>query len=473
MLKTTSAKASNSGSPSSGNGSKPVARVGHVWPASEVKAVAIGKLKPHPKNPTVHSPEQVEQIKRSMLERGWTIPILADEDGTILAGHGRIQAAEQLIAAGHKEFARVPTMRAVGWSEADKLAYLSADNQLTKTADWNPKLLKLNMGELKRMNYDMRLTAFGELELRKFTARPLGNPNAVPPVAAVAISRPGDIWRLGKHRLICGDATDEDNVTALFAGAPPVLMVTDPPYGVDYDPAWRSQTGLAPTTAKGRATNDHRADWFAAWAHFPGAVVYVWHGALHASEVEASLSSHGLKVRSQIVWVKTRPVISRGNYHWQHEPCFYATREGERDRWQHDHELATYAVRKGEKANWEGGRKQSTVWFIEHAANDTGHGTQKPVECMKRPIENNSKLGDRIYDPFCGSGTTIIAAEMTGRLALAVELEPRYVDVAVRRWQRFTSKKATLESSGQAFEVVEKERGARSAPSRATQMAAG
>src|SRR5215468_9692882 len=175
-LTTTSEKALRSGLRSSGNGSSKAALAG-AWPAAKIERVAIGKLKPHPKNPTVHSAEQIALIKLSMHERGWTIPVLVDERNVLLAGHGRVQAAQQLIAEGRKEFGRVPTMRAVGWSEADKLAYLEADNQLTKSADWNPKLLKLNIGELRALNYDLRLTGFNELDLRKIQGPPPRNPN--------------------------------------------------------------------------------------------------------------------------------------------------------------------------------------------------------------------------------------------------------------------------------------------------------
>ena len=165
--------------------------------------------------------------------------------------------------------------------------------------------------------------------------------------------------------------------------------------------------------------NDDRADWREAWALFPGDVAYVWHGALHASTVAASLEASGFAVRSQIIWDKTRLVIGRGDYHWQHEPAYYA-------------------VRKGRKGHWAGDRKQTTVWAIPHRKSPTGHGTEKPVECMRRPIENNSSPGQAVYEPFSGSGTTIIAAEMTGRSCHAIELDPVYVDVAVTRWQEFT-----------------------------------
>ena len=169
--------------------------------------------------------------------------------------------------------------------------------------------------------------------------------------------------------------------------------------------------------------NDDRADWREAWALFPGDVAYVWHGALHAATVAESLEASGFAVRAQIIWDKTRLVIGRGDYHWQHEPGWYA-------------------VRKGRKGHWAGDRKQTTVWAIPHRKSPTGHGTEKPVECMRRPIENNSSPGQAVYEPFSGSGTTIIAAEMTGRSCHAIELDPAYVDVAVTRWQDFTGQRS-------------------------------
>ena len=229
----------------------------------------------------------------------------------------------------------------------------------------------------------------------------------------------------GTHRLVCGDATDPAAVALALAGARPHLMVTDPPYGVGYDPAWRQKVGKG-GYALGKVLNDGQADWRKAWALFPGDVAYVWHSSLHGSVVEASLAEVGFHTRSQIIWDKGRLIISRGHYHWRHEPCWYA-------------------VRKGKTASWAGDRKQTTVWQIPHRRSETGHGTQKPLLCMQRPIENHSRPGDAVYDPFVGSGTTIIAAELTGRACHALELDPVYVDVAVRRWEAATGRSALLE----------------------------
>jgi DNA modification methylase len=264
---------------------------------------------------------------------------------------------------------------------------------------------------------------------------------ATPEPPAEPVSLPGDLWLLGGHRLICGDATDAATVARLLDGVTPHLMVTDPPYGVEYDPAWRNETGGSQTQRTGKVRNDDRADWRAAWALFPGDVAYVWHGALHAATVADSLTASGFQIRAQIIWAKERLVLSRGDYHWQHEPCWYA-------------------VRKTGRGHWCGGRKQTTLWHIPNRDQDaaTIHGTQKPVECMRRAMLNNSSPGQAVYEPFCGSGTSLIAAETTGRACHAIELDPAYVDVAIQRWQAFAGAEAVLAGDGRSFAEVRLER---------------
>lgn len=275
----------------------------------------------------------------------------------------------------------------------------------------------------------------------------------------------GNVFRAkptGGHRVICGDSTAPQVVNNLLDGAKPNLLVSDPPYGVEYDADWRRRAGIGSEgAARGAVLNDDRADWRDAWRLFPGAVAYVWHAGTQAADVALSLRSMGFAIRAQIVWVKQRLVIGRGDYHHAHEPAFYAVREGDDadEDWQvgyeADHEIASYAVRKGQPGVFVGGRKQSTVWHIDHMKSETGHSTQKPVEAMRRPILNNSQPGARVYDPFLGSGTTVIAAEMEGRVCLGVELNPAYVDVIVRRWQAFTGKQAVLEHDGRTFAEVD------------------
>jgi DNA modification methylase len=335
-------------------------------------------------------------------------------------------------------------MFAHGWSEAQIRAYVIADNKLAENAGWDRKLLASELQELAG-GFDLSLIGFSEEELAAFSARAnegLTDPDQVPELPERPVSKPGDVWLLGRHRLLCGDCTDAAVVEACLDGVAPHLMTTDPPYGVAYDPAWRARAGVNRNKRKlGKVDNDDRADWRAAWDLFPGDVAYVWHAGRFANVVAASLEACGFTLRAQIIWGKDRFALGRGDYHWQHEPCWYA-------------------VRDGGKGHWSGGRSQSTLWTIP-ARDDSGHGhgTQKPAECMRRPIENNSSPGQAVYDPFLGSGTTIIAAEMTGRICHAIEIDPAYVDVAVKRWQDFAGETATLESSGQSFnEMVSKAR---------------
>lgn len=423
------------------------AKTDHIkdWPAAKVELMPLDRLVPYARNSRTHSDEQVAQIAASINEWGWTIPVLVDEAGTLIAGHGRIMAARKL---GLKE---VPAMTATGWTEAQKKAYVIADNKLALNAGWDLDALKVELADLGELGFDVGLTGFGDDELADLLAEEtegLTDPDDVPEPPADPVSAEGDVWVLGNHRIICGSSTDAHTVEKLLGPVKPHLMVTDPPYGVDYDPTWRDGVGaFGNTKMRGKVENDDKADWTDAWALFPGDVVYVWHGALHASTVAANLDSAGFKIRSQIIWVKQHFAMSRGDYHWMHEPCWYG-------------------VRKNANGHWSGDRKQTTIWQID-SLNPSGrkgdkggadaklvHGTQKPVECMKRPIENNSSPGQAVYEPFSGSGTTIIAGEMTGRHVYAIELNPAYVDVAVKRWQEFTGKDAVLEASGATFNQV-------------------
>ena len=407
-----------------------------TWPADKVERWPVSRLIPDARNARTHSDAQVAQIAASIREWGWTTPVLVDEAGGLIAGHGRVMAARKL------GIAEVPVMVARGWSEAQKRAYVIADNKLALNAGWDEDLLRVELSDLRGMGADLSLIGFSDNELAALLAdgtEGLTDPDDVPEIPAEPVSEVGDVWILGRHRLVCGDSTDAAVVAKTLNGARPHLMVTDPPYGVEYDPAWRNRAGLSATRRTGKVENDDRADWREAWALFPGEVAYVWHGALHAATVAESLEACGYGIRAQIVWAKDRLVLGRGHYHWQHEPCWYAVKGA---------------------GHWSGDRKQTTLWSIASKGQDaeTAHGTQKPVECMRRPIENNSSPGQAVYEPFSGSGTTIIAAEMSGRACHAVELSPAYVDVAIKLWQDFTGQQAVLESDGRPFHEVEEAR---------------
>jgi DNA modification methylase len=395
---------------------------------------AAAALIPFANNARTHSDAQVAQIASSIREFGWTNPILIDETNGIIAGHGRLLAAHKL------GMVEVPIIVLRDLSEAQRRALVIADNKLALNAGWDTELLSLELADLAELGFDLDLTGFDELEIAALAKGTDGltDPDYVPETPALAVTLHGDLWLLGKHRLICGDSTNPADVDRVLAGVQPHLCVSDPPYGVSYDPAWRQKLGHK-DLATGTVLNDDRADWREAWNLFRGDVIYVWHGALHAATVAESLFASGFTIRSQIIWDKTRLVIGRGDYHWQHEPAWYA-------------------VRSGSKGHWSGDRKQTTVWAIPHRKSETGHGTQKPVECMRRPMENNSSPGQAVYEPFCGSGTTIIAAEMSGRACHAVELSPAYVDVAVVRWQEFTGRDVLLEGDGRCFAEIRRER---------------
>lgn len=397
-------------------------------------------LVPYARNARTHSEAQVADIAGSIREFGFTNPVLIAEDDTLIAGHGRVLAARKL------GMETVPAIVLSGLSETQRRALVIADNRIAINAGWDEELLKLELSDLQEAGFDLGLTGFDAGELRSLLddgpAMGLTDEDAAPEVPETATTRPGDLILLGEHRLLCGDATKPDDVTRLLAGARPHLMVTDPPYGVEYDPAWRNEAGVSATKRTGKVANDDRADWREAWALFQGDTVYVWHGAIHATTVAESLIACGFDIRAQIVWSKNRFALGRGDYHWQHEPCWYA-------------------VRKGTRSHWQGSRNQSTLWSIAAAGAEdeaTPHGTQKPVEAMRRPIVNNSERGDAIYEPFCGSGTTLIAAETIGRACFAIELDPAYCDVVVRRWQEFTGKKATFDGDGRSFDEIAAER---------------
>jgi len=399
-------------------------------------------LTPYKGNARTHSPEQIAQIAASIREFGFASPILLKDDETqIGAGHARREAALLLGLTS------VPTITLHGLSESKWRAFVLADNKLALNAGWDEDVLRAEIEALGAEDIDLGLLGFDDDELDALLNPPstsTADPDDVPDAPEAPVSALGDVWLLGGHRIMCGDSTDAETVSRALAGAEPHLMVTDPPYGVNYDANWRVAAGvrgnLAGGTAVGKVENDSRADWSEAWALFPGAVSYVWHAGVHSPTVAASLEANGLRPRALIIWVKSNYPMGRGDYHHKHEPCWYM-------------------VRKGATGHWTGGRKQTTVWEIDSPQkSETGHSTQKPIECMKRPIENNSKPGEAVYEPFSGSGTTIIAAEMTGRRCLAIELSPAYVDVAVLRWENFTGRTATLEATGQTFQEVQDER---------------
>jgi DNA modification methylase len=425
--------------PSTQSGSD-VAEPARAWPADRVERWPLERLRPYANNPRLHNAADLDKIAAAIRKWGWTMPVLADEEGGLICGHARVGAAARL---GLKS---VPVITARGWNEEEKRAYRVADNQLAARASWDPEQLGNELRELQFSGFDIGLIGFDPDQLETILAgmgsSGLTDPDSIPEMPDQPITRRRDTWLLGKHRVGCGDSTSAAEVAQVLAGSEPHLMVADPPYGVSYEPSWRVRRGLgAGKLAQGTVLNDDRAGWRDAYALFPGDVAYVWHGALHGNIVAADLAACGMQLRAQIAWVKQHFTLSRGDYHWKHETCWYA-------------------VRAGKASQWQGDRTQTTVWEIPNnnpfgnreREQSWGHGTQKPVECMRRPIENNSRPGQAVYDPFLGSGTTLIAAEITGRVCYGLELNPAYVDVVVRRWQLFTGSEARHQASGQTFD---------------------
>ena len=400
----------------------------------KIEQAALDSVTPYARNPR-NNADAVAKVAASIKEYGWRQPIVIDEERVIIAGHTRLMAAQRL------GLEKVPVHIATGLTPQQVKAYRLADNRVAAEAEWDRDLLALELGELNNEDYDLTVTGFDDDELAALLAsgaEGLTDPDDIPDVPEEPQTVIGDVWLLGNHRLGCGDSTNADDVAKCLNGVEPHLMVTDPPYGVEYDADWRNHAMRANGAAVGgravgKVENDDNADWSEAWALFPGDVAYVWHAGNKANIVADSLIACGLNIRAQIIWVNNNLIIGRGDYHPKHEPCWYA-------------------VRKNRKGHYCGGRKQSTVWEIDQPRkSETGHSTQKPVECMKRPIENNSSPGQAVYDPFLGSGTTIIAAEMTGRVCHGLELSPEYCDVIVKRWQEFTAKKATHAETGALF----------------------
>jgi DNA modification methylase len=407
----------------------------------QIQVWHVSKLFPYGRN-LRNNDGAVERMMGSIQEFGFKIPILARGNGEVVDGHLRLKAAQKL---GMTE---VPVILCDEWSETQVRAFRLMVNRSATWADWDTDLVALELDDLKTLEFDLNLTGFEPVEIDDFLFRKEDQADeAISEPTGDPVTRAGDLWLCGSHRVLCGDATSADDVKALLGEAHPRLMVTDPPYGVEYDPTWREEAGLGRTRQTGVVRNDDRADWRVAYQLFPGDVVYVWHAGVHAAEVAQGLEAVGFRIRAQIVWGKQHFALGRGDYHYQHEPCWYA-------------------VREGKASNWCGDRTQSTLWQVPNlnpfggSPEDatTGHGTQKPLELMRRPILNHTERGDVVYDPFLGSGTTVIAAEKTDRVCYGLELDPRYVDVIVRRWQGLTQKQAVLQSDGRTFDEVEAER---------------
>ena len=390
------------------------------------KAVDVVDLVEHPRNPNKHGDKQIALLAKIIRNQGWRNPIVVSADsGFIVAGHGRLMAAKVLNVE------QVPVDYQPFDNEAEEYAHLIADNRIAELAEADKSELAKLVRELED-KIDLDLTGFDAPSLEELLAtKEEKQVDAEPKTDKAAElqvkwkTEKGQLWKLGEHRLLCGDSTNAKDVDRVLGDDKADIMVTDPPYGVNYDPSWRAEAGMTVNENKlGKVQNDDIADWTPAWQLFDGDVCYVYHAGAKAGTVQQSLEDSGFNIRSQIIWSKDKMALSRGDYHWQHEPCWYG-------------------VRDGKKGNRTEDRTQTTVWQIA-AREDSGHGhgTQKPVECMARPIRNHHC--STVYEPFSGSGTTIIACEQLDKKCRAIEIDPNYVAVALERYVDATGKEPVL-----------------------------
>ena len=412
-------------------------------PVLEMRPWPVEKLIPYPDNPKKNK-HLVNRMIAAIREFRLILPLLILSAGEVVDGHLRLMAA---IKLGFRE---VPVILVDHWSpqqvEAGRLLF----NRSASWAPWDLERVSTILNGLSKLNFDLSKTGFEGFEIDRLLlgySRIDGRADSVPVPPPHPVTIRGDLWRCktgcGTHRVLCGDATSAEDVPRVLGVDKPMLMVIDQPYAVNYNPLWREQAGLGRARQTGTVTNDNRVDWAEAYRLFPGDVAYIWHAGIHSGEVAESIARVGWKIRSQIIWVKPHIVLSRGDYHFGHEPCYYA-------------------IRRGKTSHWRGDRKQSTVWKVanlnpfggDRTELPTGHGTQKPVELVRRAILNHLERGEALYDGFLGSGTSLIAAELTGRICYGLEIEPCYVDIILRRWQELTGEKAVLDNDGRTFEEV-------------------
>lgn len=386
--------------------------------------VEIEKLKPYKNNARTHSDEQIEKIAKSMKEFGFINPVLVDGNLNVIAGHGRILGAKKL---GMKE---VPCLFIEDLTEEQKRAYIIADNRLAEDAGWDKELLKIELEDLKNMNFDITLTGF-ELEDFDFSMdeTEVIEDEFDETIPEEPTSKKGEIYKLGKHFLMCGDSTDINDVEKLMNGVKADMLLTDPPYNVDYE----GGTGL---TIQNDNMDDETFREFLRVSFFnansvmkEGAVFYIWHADSEGYNFRGACHDIGWKVRQCLIWCKNTLVMGRQDYHWKHEPCLYGWKEGASHLWASD-------------------RKQTTVLEFDRPSVSKEHPTMKPVGLFDYLIKNNTKKDDIVLDLFAGSGTSIIACEQNGRIAYSMELDPKYVDVIISRWEKLTGQQAERIENG-------------------------
>lgn len=390
----------------------------------------IAEITEHEKNARFLSKHDHKHLKTSVDKFGMIDKPIINTNGVLIGGHQRLAILKE---NGIKTVECWVPDRMLLDSEVDELNIRLNKN----TGSWDYDILanEWNMSDLLDWGFleeEFEVQAVEDLGATEEEEEPSPD-DKTPPFTQL-----GDLYQLGDQRLICGDSTDPDTVSKLLDEAKPILMVTDPPYGVNYDASWRKKGNVA----VGKVANDDKTDWSLAYALFAGNVAYVWHAGWFSNIVKANLENAKFEIKSQIIWAKQHFAISRGHYHFQHEPCWYA-------------------IRKGESGNWQGSRKESTLWEISNLSafgksqNDerTDHSTQKPLECMARPIRNSTAIGQGVYDPFAGSGTTLIAAHRLKRKSYNIELVPKYCDIIVKRFIKEKKDDDIVLKNGEPFEL--------------------
>ena len=398
-----------------------------------IEKIDISVLIPYARNARTHSDEQIAQIAGSIKEFGFNNPVLIDKDNGVIAGHGRLAAARKL---GLKE---VPCIRLEHLTETQRKAYILADNRIALNSGWEAELLSLELSELLDGGVNLESLGFDADEIDALLNKiepteGLTDEDATPEVPEEPVTKPGDVWILGKHRLMCGDSTSIQALEALCQDQAVDMWLTDPPYNVAYEGKTKDALKIQNDSMDDEQFRQFLRDSYVAADAVmkPGAVFYIWHADSEGYNFRGAAQDAGWKVRQCLIWKKQTMVMGRQDYHWKHEPCLYGWKDGAGHLWAAD-------------------RKQTTILEFDRPSRNAEHPTMKPVALFEYQMLNNTKGGDIVLDSFGGSGTTLIAAEKNGRIARLMELDAKYCDVIVKRWQDFTGKQATLEATGQTY----------------------
>ena len=449
----------------------------HYW--------AINRLVPSA-NHLRKNDHAVDQISNAIREFGFRVPLIVKSDGTVIDGDLRLKAASRL------GLAEVPVVLADDMTEEQIKAFRISVNRMAELANWDLDLLKVELQELDLAGYDMALTGLDEATIGDLLQAVdptdgLTDPDEVPDLQTIPVSRPGDLWQLGNHRLLCGDSTSIAQVKKLMDGELADMVFTDPPYNVAYEGKTAAKLTIQNDNMDSAAFATFLRDAFSAMAAGTktGGAFYVCHADSEVVNFRLGLLAGGWLIKQTIIWVKNQFILGRQDYQWQHEPILYGWRDGSAHKWYGDRKQSTVLDgllgvtvendQEGELLCFSDGKMSAvlrvpsydivradpddltTIWRVDKPQRNDEHPTMKPVSLVSKAITNSSRSGDRVLDPFGGSGSTLIACEKTGRRARLMELDPKYCDVIVRRWQRFTGQQAVLEGEGIAFDQLAKD----------------